>query len=120
MFRTLCLSASLFLAAASVATAQDSLTAGQYVRVYQKQAPVVEGTLVSLTPRALLVATSASDTVRIVRSHVRRADVYQATGTASRADAPGGSEPTGQQWAWVKVKRVRSGPAPSLGMHIMF
>lgn len=120
MFRTLCLSASLFLAAASVASAQDSLMAGQYVRVYQKKAPAIEGALVSLSPRALLVATSPSDTVRIARSQVRRADVYQSTGTTSRADAPGGSESTDQQWAWVKVKRVRSGPAPSLGMHIMF
>lgn len=120
MFRTLCLSASLVFAAASVASAQDSLMAGQYVRLHQKHAQAVEGTLVSLTPRVLLVATSPSDTVRIARTQVRRAEVYQAVETASLASAPGGSEPSDRQFVWVKVQRVRSGPAPSLGMHIMF
>lgn len=120
MFRTLCLSALLLLAAASVARAQDSLMVGQYVRVYQKQFPAVEGTLVSLTPRALLVATSPSDTVRIARVRVRSADVYQAIEPSALVDVPGGSAPAEERGVWVPVKRVRSGPAPSLGMHIMF
>jgi hypothetical protein len=120
MFRTLCISASLFLAAASVASAQDSLTAGQYIRVSQKQAPAIEGTLVSISAQELVIATPASDTARIERKHVKLADVAQPTDAGFDAAAPGGSGATDVKWVRVKVKQVRRGPAPSLGMHLMF
>ena len=120
MFRTLCISASLFLAAASLASAQDSLAAGQYVRVPQRKAPAIEGTLVSISAQELVIATPAADTARIERKHVKVADVAQSTESGPQADAPGGAGSTEPKWVRVKVQQVRRGPAPSLGMPMMF
>jgi hypothetical protein len=120
MFRTLCISASLLLAAAPLASAQDSLMAGQYVRVSPRKAPAIEGTLVSISAQELVIATSPSDTARIDRKQVKVADVALATEPGPRAVGPSGSESTEPRWVRVKVKPVRRGPAPSLGMHLMF
>ena len=120
MFRTLCISASLLLAAASVASAQDSLMVGQYVRVSPKKAPAIEGTLVSISAQELVIATSPSDTVRIERKRVKVADVALATEPSPPAEGSSGSGSAEPEWVRVKVAQVRRGPAPSLGMPLMF
>ena len=120
MFRTLCISASLLLATASLASAQDSLAAGQYVRIPQKKAPAIEGTLVAISAQELVIATPSADTARLERKHVKVADVAQPAVSGAEADAPGGSAAAEPKWVRVKVQQVRRGPAPSLGMPLMF
>ena len=74
----------------------------------------------SISAQELVIATPSADTVRIERKHVKVADVAQPAVSGSAGRRPRRVRAAEPKWVRVKVQQVRRGPAPSLGMPLMF